>query len=133
MADAVGTTTLINTQRRLVMKFQNLSDGTGESAVIKVDVDAFLGPNLANCVAVAIDKVEYNVQGMNVAIKVAGTINSISTPTVLLLQGYGVKDMREAGGINCRGTGSTNDITFTTSGQTSGASYDITLYMRKKD
>ena len=38
MADAVTSQTIIDTEKRIVMKFTNLSDGEGESAVKKVDV-----------------------------------------------------------------------------------------------
>ena len=40
MADAVTSQTIIDTEKRVVMKFTNLSDGSGESAVKKVDVSA---------------------------------------------------------------------------------------------
>ena len=41
MADTVTSQTILNTPYRLVMKFTNVSDGSGESAVNKVDVSAF--------------------------------------------------------------------------------------------
>ena len=37
MADAVTSQTLFNGQRHLVMRFTSVSDGTGESGVVKVD------------------------------------------------------------------------------------------------
>ena len=40
MADAVTSQTLIDGERTAVLKFTNISDGTGESAVKKVDVSA---------------------------------------------------------------------------------------------
>ena len=40
MADAVTSQTIIDGERNCVMKFTNVSDGTGESAVAKVDVSA---------------------------------------------------------------------------------------------
>ena len=40
MADAVTSQTLVDNDKTLVMKFTNISDGTGESAVKKVDVSA---------------------------------------------------------------------------------------------
>ena len=42
MADAVTSQTIIDGERNCVMKFTNVSDGTGESAVAKVDVSAWL-------------------------------------------------------------------------------------------
>ena len=40
MADAVATQTIIDGDRNVVQKFTNVSDGSGESAVVKVDVSA---------------------------------------------------------------------------------------------
>ena len=40
MADAVTSQTLIDGQNKAVIKFTNVSDGSGESAVKKVDVSA---------------------------------------------------------------------------------------------
>ena len=40
MADAVPSQTIQDGDRIAVMKFTNISDGTGESAVNKVDVSA---------------------------------------------------------------------------------------------
>ena len=40
MADAVTSQTLFDGDKHVVMKFTNISDGTGESAVKKVDVSA---------------------------------------------------------------------------------------------
>ena len=40
MADAVTSQTLIDGDLYAVMKFTNISDGSGESAVTKVDVSA---------------------------------------------------------------------------------------------
>ena len=40
MADAVTSQTIIDGERNCVMKFTNVSDGSGESAVAKVDVSA---------------------------------------------------------------------------------------------
>jgi hypothetical protein len=40
MADAVTSQTFIDGPKTVVMKFTNISDGTGESGVTKVDVSA---------------------------------------------------------------------------------------------
>ena len=44
MADAVTSTTLLDSDRLAIIQLTNTSDGTGESAVVKVDVSA-LQPN----------------------------------------------------------------------------------------
>jgi hypothetical protein len=40
MADTVTTQIIQDGERNCIMKFTNVSDGTGESAVVKVDVSA---------------------------------------------------------------------------------------------
>ena len=40
MADTVTSQTIQDDERQAVLKFTNVSDGTGESAVKKVDVSA---------------------------------------------------------------------------------------------
>jgi hypothetical protein len=64
MADAVTSQTLVDGERNVVMKFTNLSDGTGEAAVTKVDVSALVGaPAL-----VRIDRIIAHTSGMAVNI-----------------------------------------------------------------
>ena len=38
MADAVTSQTILDGERLFIGKFTNLSDGTGETAVVKIDV-----------------------------------------------------------------------------------------------
>ena len=38
MADAVTSQKLVDTDKKLVFKFTNISDGSGEASVLKVDV-----------------------------------------------------------------------------------------------
>ena len=40
MADAVTSQTLVDTTKRAIIKLTNLSDGSGEASVKKVDVSA---------------------------------------------------------------------------------------------
>ena len=48
MADAVTSQTIIDGSKTAVLKFTNVSDGTGESAVTKVDVSALSNNSLGN-------------------------------------------------------------------------------------
>ena len=58
MADAVTSQTIVDTEKRVVMKFTNLSDGSGESAVKKVDVSALTShPDGTACSQVTIDQI----------------------------------------------------------------------------
>ena len=42
MADAVASQTILDGERLAVLRFTNVSDGTGESNVAKVDVSAIV-------------------------------------------------------------------------------------------
>ncbi len=124
MADTVSSQTIIDGSKYVVQKFTNISDGTGESAVVKVDVSA-LSPAATT---VSIEKIWYTVTGM-----VATLLWDATTDVRIVdLSGYGELDMKDFGGlINNAGTGITGDILLTTTGHSSGDSYSIILKMRK--
>ena len=69
MADAVTSQTIIDGERNCVMKFTNVSDGTGESAVAKVDVSA-LAANYDGvaCSEVRIMRISHAIVGMSVQV-----------------------------------------------------------------
>lgn len=124
MVDAVSSQTLVDGSRNVVMKFTNLSDGTGESAVLKVDVSALNGAPTA----VKVNRVHYSVTGM-----VATLLWDADTDVRMLdLAGDGVFDFTGFGGlVNNGGAGVTGDIKLTTTGHTSGDNYSIVLEMAK--
>jgi len=131
MADAVTTQTIIDGERNCVMKFTNVSDGTGESAVAKVDVSA-LASNAAGvaCSEVRVMRVSHAIVGMSVQMFLDATSN------VLLMElaesSNGHMDFKDFGGLpNNAGSGKTGDILFTTKGHSSGDTYSITLEMVK--
>ena len=67
MADAVTSQTIIDGAKNVVQKFTNISDGTGESAVVKIDVSA-LASNSASglpCTGVKLGKIVYSTFGMS--------------------------------------------------------------------
>jgi hypothetical protein len=125
MADAVTSQTIIDGPRNVVMKFTNLSDGTGESAVLKVDVSALSGAPTS----VSVVRVHYAVVGM-----VATLLWDANTDVRILdLAGNGTFDLEAFGGLpNNASTGVTGDILLTTTGHSSGDSYSIVLEMRKQ-
>lgn len=124
MSDAVTSQTLIDGDKNVVMKFTNLSDGSGESAIKKVDVSALNGAPTK----VKIRKIHYSVAGM-----VATLLWDADTDVRIMdLQGDGCFDASGFGGLyNNAGTGVTGDIMLTTTGHTSGDSYTILLEMEK--
>lgn len=124
MADAVSSQTLVDGARNVVMKFTNTSDGTGESAVLKVDVSGLNGAPTR----VTIKTIHYSVAGM-----VARLLWDADTDvTIVDLQGDGHLCCEDFGGLyNNGGAGVTGDILLTTVGHTSGDSYSIILEMQK--
>lgn len=120
MADTVTSQTLASGSRVVAMSFTNNSDGTGESAVQKVDISGLSGTPTA----VEINRVWYSTSGMSVLIAFDHTTDD----TVLLLSGDGMIDFREYGGLkDPASSGGTGDIVFTTVGHTLGDTYTIVL------
>ena len=132
MADAVTSQTLVDGPGHVVMKFTNVSDGTGESAVTKGDVSA-LQPNQNGlpCTGVEIERIWWQCIGMKVKI-----LWDASTDQFCIELGEnqsGSHDYTIFGGLtNNAGSGKTGDVNFTTVGHTSADTYTIVLYMRKK-
>ena len=136
MADAVTSQTIVDTEKRVVMKFTNLSDGNGESAVKKVDVSALTAhPDGTACSQVTIDQIWYDVGGMRVSLEWNASTNVVA----MVLGGsaaagnvHGHMDFRSFGGIkNNAGSGINGDIDLTTNGHTNLDHYTIVLELRK--
>ena len=131
MADAVTSQTLIDGERLVIMKFTNISDGTGESAVLKVDVSALAASATgAVCDRVTVTKIYISNHGMEVRMFWDATADvpfflSSSNATQTL-------DMSAFGGItNNGGAGVTGDIMFSTADASSGDTYWCILEMVK--
>ena len=132
MADAVTSQTLIDGPTQAVMKFTNISDGSGESAVKKVDVSALsTNTNGDACTEVTIERIWWQCIGMKVQI-----LFDASTDVFCIELGEnqsGGHDYTYFGGLtNNAGSGVTGDVLFTTVGHSSADTYTIILQMRKK-
>ena len=131
MADAVTSQTIIDGERNCVMKFTNVSDGSGESAVAKVDVSALAANSRGvSCSEVRVMRISHSVVGMSVQLFLNATSN------VLLMElaesSNGHMDFKDFGGLsNNAGSGKNGDILFTTKGHSSGDTYSIVLEMVK--
>ena len=132
MADAVTSQTLIDGPKHAVMKFTNVSDGTGESAVVKVDVSALsASADGDTCNEVVIERIWWQCIGMKVKILFDATSDQFCIE--LGENQSGDHDYRSFGGLtNNAGSGKTGDIAFTTVGHSNADTYTIILYMRKK-
>jgi|TARA_R100000655_G_scaffold49846_1_gene87406 hypothetical protein len=132
MADAVASQTIQDGERTAVMRFTNVSDGTGESAVKKVDVSA-LAANSAGqaCTEVHIQRIYWMTVGMSVKMEFDASTNVLLTHIPADATGDEYYDNFTAIPNNA-GSGKTGDIDFTTVGHSSGDSYMIILEMIKK-
>ena len=67
MADAVTSQTLLDGERLAIMKFTNISDGTGETAVTKVTASSLTASNSGkSCTGVVVNKITAVCHGMEV-------------------------------------------------------------------
>jgi len=132
MADAVTTQTIIDGPQTAVMKFTNVSDGTGESAVVKVDVSALNSSVDGDpCTGVVIERLWWQCIGMKVQILWDATADQFCIE--LGENQSGDHDYTDFGGLtNNAGAGKTGDINFTTVGHTSGDTYTVIMYLKKK-
>jgi len=124
MADAVASQTLLDGPGLCVIKCTNVSDGTGESAVVKVDVSG-LTPAPSR---VSIKRIVASTSGMGVRILWDATTDVVC---FLVAQDQTIDLTFDPPLVNNSGDGITGDVSFTTIGHTSGDTYTIILYCGK--
>jgi|TARA_X000001388_G_C2183519_1_gene104602 hypothetical protein len=133
MADAVASQIIVDGPSFVAIKLTNISDGTGETAVTKVDVSALEADSRTglSCTDVNIERIWWQCIGMKVRI-----LFDADTDVMAIELGEnqsGNHDYSIFGGLtNNAGTGKTGDVKFTTVGASSGDTYTVILYMRKK-
>ena len=133
MADAVASQTIVDGPSFVAIKLTNISDGTGESAVAKVDVSALEADSRTglSCTDVNIERIWWQCIGMKVRILFDADTDGMAIE--LGENQSGNHDYSIFGGlVNNAGTGKTGDVKFTTVGASSGDTYTVILYMRKK-
>jgi hypothetical protein len=132
MADTVTSQTIEDGPRTAIFAFTNVSDGTGESAVTKIDVSTLSKNPVDNaaCTSVQIECIWYSTIGMGVEILFDATTDVLAWE---LPADYSDSlDFSEFVGIpNNAGSGTTGDINFTTVGHSSGDSYSIVMKVKK--
>lgn len=131
MADTVDVRSLFIGKRRAAYRFTNVSDGTGEAAVIKVDISTLTGPDgVSAATKTVIEQIEWSMQGFT---SVRLFWDHTTDDEIVVLAGSGFKDYREYGGlVDPASTGGTGDILLTTAGAAANATYDITITLRLK-
>lgn len=129
MTDAVTSQTIFDGERELVMKFTNISDGTGETAVLKVDVSAANPSSWGRpCDGVTLERIHASINGMSVAVLWDATAD---VPAVILAPGMYTFKHDKIQIPNNAGAGKTGDVMFTTIGAAAGDTYSIVLEMVK--
>ena len=132
MADAVSSTTIIDGTHRAVIQLTNLSDGTGESAVTKVDVRGLNAKaDGTACSGVTLEKVHHSVTGFT-QVQLFWDASTDTIALALAESSNGHMDFSEFGGIkNTSGSGKTGDINLTTIGAANLDTYVIILDLLK--
>ena len=132
MADAVTSQTIIDGSSKAVLKFTNVSDGSGESAVTKVDVSALSNNSLGQtCTGVSIEKIWWQCIGMKTRLFFDATSDAFIIELGENQSGY--HDYSIFGGLpNNAGSGKTGDIQFTTVGHSSADTYTVILQVKKE-
>lgn len=131
MPDAVATQILFDGERTAIMKFTNISDGTGETKVTKVGVSTLLPSSFSKaCDGVTITKIHAMTHGMQVDMYWDATTDVLIT-SVPQQQMYSM-DLTQFGGLwNNAGAGKNGDVLFSTRDASVGDTYTIILELIK--
>lgn len=133
MADAVTVTTVLDGPKEAVFYLTNTSDGTGESAVTKVDVSALSSlQDGTACTGVRLKSITFANVGMGVKLLWDATTDVIAAElpadyadTLDYSAMSGLPNVAASGG-------NTGDVKLTTVGHSSGDTYSIVLYCLKQ-
>lgn len=126
MADAVTSTLVQDGVRLAVFRLTNISDGTGEDAVTKVDVST-LDPAPTH---LAIEEIWSSVAGMEVRLFFDADVDDHAWTVAA---GNDHFDFRKNGPIiDPRSTGSTGNVKLSTVNASPGDSYSILIQFQKR-
>ena len=133
MADAVTATTVEDGPKKAIIYCTNTSDGSGEAAVVKVDVSALSAlQDGTACTGVRIQKITFSNVGMSVKLLWDASVDVIAvdlpadySDTLDYSDISGLPNVAAAGG-------NTGDIKLTTLGHSSGDTYSVVLHCLKQ-
>lgn len=131
MADAVAVTTIQDGEKDLVVQLTSLSDGTGETDVVKIDASALATDSNGNaCNGLAMHRIWAQVNGFDRGVILKNGADT-ATVSMALDQGWTMQDFSTVGGLRQYGTNVTGDITLSIVGggssATAGDSYMILI------
>lgn len=125
MADATTSRVLVSGPRRYAVVLTAISDGTGESGVVKIDKSTLKDALGAEPSTLTIQKLQWTMQGYTY-IKLA--FDHTADDAAVVIAGDGCLDFTAYGGLkDPASTGGTGDLLLTTVGHASGDSYTIVL------
>jgi hypothetical protein len=126
MADTVTTSVLAGGPRQYAARFTNVSDGTGETNVVKVDISTLRLADGQAPTRTAVKEIQWAIQGFSsVNLKWDRTTDL----QIDVLTGNGYRDYSLIGPLPDSGTGDTGDVLLSTVGASATATYDITLVL----
>lgn len=136
MADVVTSQILKDHAKGYAVKLTNISDGTGETDVIKVDASTLAANNGVGTERLTITKLFWSVasgtsstMSPRVTLKWAGSANT----TIVTLTGSGYWDLSSGGQCPLTNNASspTGDILLSTAGFTANAAYTVIIEGKK--
>jgi hypothetical protein len=131
MADAVTSEYVFSGHKRKILHLTSVSDGTGESAVVKADISALTVDGGKTPTYSTVDMIDFAIQGFT-AVRLYWD-HDTDDEIALLPTGTGTIHFGAIGGkTDPKTSGGTGDIVLTTDGEVSGATYDIVIYFRPK-
>jgi len=134
MADTVDTKTIFSGARKKVYMFINISDGTGESDVVKIDRSSLTGQNGLAPTYLVIEEIQWSIQGF-ASVRLEWD-DGTDDEAIVLAPGNGVASWVAVGGLKhpqVPGDATEGDLLLTTNCAQSGATYTITIVIRLKD
>jgi len=137
MADTVTSQTLKDSASTWAVKLTNISDGTGESGVVKVSANTLVASDGGSTQRLSINRLFWNVSKGTSSLqdpRVTLTWRGTSNTTIVTLSGSGYWDLTTGGQApltNNAGAGANGDILLTTTGFTASSGYTLILEGKK--
>lgn len=127
MPDAVTSRVLVSGPRRHVVALTGISDGTGESGVVKIDKSTLKDASGQEPSTLTIQKIQWTMQGYT-CIKLA--FDHTTDDTAVVIAGDGCLDFAPYGGLkDPASAGGTGDLLLTSVGAAAGDTYTVVLDM----
>jgi hypothetical protein len=127
MADTVTSNVMFSATnaRRYIVHLTCISDGTGETNVVKIDKSTLTNGSGVEPTSLKIASIRWNIQGMSY---VKLSTDRTTDQTLMVLSGNGYDNFEAFGHLKeASTTGDTGDLLLSSVGAASGATYDITL------